>query len=54
MLTCTRIFSLTIAALLVLTLVPGARIGYTQGRPTTTALPSVNPAHPLFSTAIAA
>ncbi|MBC8446000.1 MAG: SBBP repeat-containing protein, partial [Chloroflexi bacterium] len=43
MLTRAKVFSLTIAALLVLTLVPGA--------PTIAAPPSVNPAHPLFSPA---
>jgi Tol biopolymer transport system component len=39
MLTRTKVFSLTITALLVLTLAPGAPFGHAQGRPTTTAPP---------------
>ena len=52
MLTRANVLSLTIAALLVLTLTPGAPFGYArdrQGGPTTAAPPSANPAHPPFS-----
>jgi len=57
MLTRAKVFSLTMAVLLVLTLVPGAPTGYAvgepvgpQGRLTTTSLPYINPAYPLSPT----